>query len=119
MIHSEKPQNGAGNLIKRFVSHFCKELKQSCPFHDERNTFRPITAPARPLTDIEEFRRSKEFFLLEQAVICSAQLIQKPNQKYDLDVIDGQKMCKRFLKIIEKLHEVYCNSLAKAINTLL
>ena len=30
---------------------------------------RAFTAPARPLTDIEEFRRSNEFSLLEQAVL--------------------------------------------------
>jgi len=67
---------------------------------------RASTAPARPLTDIEEFRRSKEFFLLEQAVILSAQLIQRSNHKYDLDSQEGQGMCKRFLKTLEKLQEV-------------
>ena len=67
---------------------------------------RASTAPARPLTDIEEFRRSREFFLLEQSVILSAQLIQRSNQKYDLDSQEGQGMCKRYLKILEKLQEV-------------
>jgi len=67
---------------------------------------RASTAPARPLTDIEEFRRSREFFLLEQSVILSAQLIQRSNHKYDLDSQEGQALCKKYLKILEKLQEV-------------
>lgn len=36
---------------------------------------RASTAPARPLTDIEEFRRSSDFLLLEHTVICASSLI--------------------------------------------
>lgn len=67
---------------------------------------RASTAPARPLTEIEEFRRSQEFFLLEQSVILTAQLIQRNNQKYDLDSQEGQSTCKKYLKLLEKLQEV-------------
>lgn len=67
---------------------------------------RASTAPARPLTDIEEFRRSREFFLLEQSVIISTHLVQRSNHKYDLDSQEGQGMCKKYLKILEKLQEV-------------
>jgi len=50
---------------------------------------RAYTAPARPLTDIEEFRRSSEFLILEKAVLTSQSLILKGSEKYDLDVQDG------------------------------
>ena len=36
---------------------------------------RASTAPARPLTDIEEFRRASDFLLLEHTVACSSYLI--------------------------------------------
>ena len=94
------------NFITTMIIIFEDEIEQSQSFEEEKSMLRATTAPARPLTDIEEFRRSREFILLEQAVICSAQLIQKSNQKYDLDSPDGQKTCKKYLKILEKLHEV-------------
>ncbi|KAL4504533.1 hypothetical protein ABPG72_009979 [Tetrahymena utriculariae] len=74
---------------------------------DERQFIRVSTAPPRPLTDIEEFKRSQEFILLEQAVVCSQHLIQKHYQKYDLDSQEGQKICKRYLSIVEKMCETY------------
>jgi hypothetical protein len=67
---------------------------------------RASTAPARPYTDMEEFRRSEEFLLLEQSVLCSGQLMKKNNQKFDLDSQEGQKSCKKYLKMLERLHEV-------------
>ena len=85
-------------------------------FDEDRSFYRPTTAPARPLSEIEEFRRSKEFYLLEQAVLCSAQLIHRSNQKYDLDSFEGQTSCKRYLKIIEKLQEVLCSHLLTGLS---
>lgn len=38
---------------------------------------RANTAPARPLTEIEEFRRSSDFLLLEHTVICASNLVQR------------------------------------------
>ena len=64
------------------------------------------TAPARPLTDLEEFKRSADFLILEQVVITSTQLLQKSNQKYDLDSPEGQKICKKYLSLLEKLCDV-------------
>lgn len=64
------------------------------------------TAPARPLTELEEFKRSNEFLYLEQVVVRSSHLLQKSDQKYDLDTDEGQKECKRFLKLLERLNEV-------------
>ena len=42
---------------------------------DDKNYLRPKTAPARPLTDIEEFRKSKTFHIMEQAVVSSTHLV--------------------------------------------
>ena len=62
---------------------------------------RASTAPARPLTDIEEFRRSSDFLLLEHTVICASQLFLRSDQKYDLDSDHGQRSCKKFLNQVE------------------
>ena len=58
---------------------------------------RAQTAPPRPLTEIEEFRRSPDFLLLENTVMMSDHLKQRADEKYDLDSEDGQRACKRFL----------------------
>ena len=58
---------------------------------------RAQTAPPRPLTEIEEFRRSSDFLLLENTVMMSDHLKQRVDDKYDLDSEDGQRACKRFL----------------------
>ena len=58
---------------------------------------RSQTAPPRPLTEIEEFRRSSDFLLLENTVMMSDHLKQRHDEKYDLDSEDGQRACKRFL----------------------
>ena len=58
---------------------------------------RAQTAPPRPLTEIEEFRRSSDFLLLENTVMMSDHLKQRTDEKYDLDSEDGQRACKRFL----------------------
>ena len=50
---------------------------------------RASTAPPRPLTEIEEFRRSSDFLLLENTVMMSDHLKQRPDEKYDLDSEDG------------------------------
>lgn len=58
---------------------------------------RASTAPPRPLTEIEEFRWCSDFLLLENTVMMSDHLKQRPDEKYDLDSEDGQRACKRFL----------------------
>jgi hypothetical protein len=73
----------------------------------KHNTLRASTAPARPLTDIEEFRRSSDFMLLEHTVMCASQLIQRHDQNYDLDSEEGQRACKKFLNQIERMTEVF------------
>lgn len=66
---------------------------------------RASTAPPRPLTEIEEFRRSNDFLLLENTVMMNEHLKQRPDKNYDLDSEEGQKACKRFLHQIERLCE--------------
>lgn len=68
---------------------------------------RASTAPPRPLTDIEEFKRSSDFLLLEHTVVCASQLFLRSDQKYDLDSEQGQRACKKLLNQIEKLCEVF------------
>ena len=70
-------------------------------------TLRASTAPPRPLTDLEEFKRSSDFLLLEHTVICSSQLFLRADQKYDLDSDQGQRSCKKLLNQLEKLAEVF------------
>lgn len=70
-------------------------------------TLRASTAPSRPLTDAEEFRRSSDFLLLEHTVICASQLFLRGDQKYDLDSDQGQRSCKKLLNQLEKLCEIF------------
>lgn len=67
---------------------------------------RASSAPARPLTELEDFRRSSDFLLLENAVMLSSKLMKRSDNKYDLDSSEGQRICKRFLSQIERLCEV-------------
>ena len=73
---------------------------------EDKNMTRSHTAPPRPLTEMEEFRKSRAFGFLERAVFTSSHLIQKSNNKYDLDSIEGQKTCRKFLRYLEKLNDV-------------
>lgn len=44
---------------------------------------------------------------MEKAVVSSAHLIQTYNNRYDMESEEGQAVCKTFLKLLEKLHEVF------------
>ena len=79
----------------KYDKHFYEDGGSSGGGH--RIPLRASTAPARPLTEIEEFRRSSDFLLLESTVILSSKLKIRPDNKYDLDSQEGQKTCKRFL----------------------
>jgi hypothetical protein len=83
---SKSSNNGKGQYISEDEFEFPKLIP-----------LRAQTAPARPLTEIEEFRRSSDFLLLENTVMMSDHLKQRADQKYDLDSEDGQRACKRFL----------------------
>ena len=73
---------------------------------EDRSVMRAKSAPARPLTEIEEFRKSKTFSRMERAVVSSTQLVQHYNNRYDIDSTEGLMACKAFLEQLEKLHEV-------------
>ena len=42
---------------------------------------------------------------IEQAAVCAVQIHQRNDEKFDLDTLEGQSSCKRFLNYIEKLGE--------------
>lgn len=77
-----------------------EDLSQGIPL-------RASTAPARPLTELEDFRRSSDFLLLENAVMLSSKLMKRSDNKYDLDSSEGQRIWKRFLGQIERLCESF------------
>jgi len=85
--------------------------KEDLPLESEEErrhvTLRASTAPARPLTEIEEFRRSSNFMLLEHTVMCAGQLVQLSDRNYDLESEEGQRTCKKFLNQVERLCEVF------------
>jgi hypothetical protein len=56
-------------------SEFSSSDKEDMFFNSEETpnkhiALRASTAPARPLTELEEFRRSSDFGLLEHTVVC-------------------------------------------------
>mmetsp|Transcript_23094 Transcript_23094/g.26127 ORF Transcript_23094/g.26127 Transcript_23094/m.26127 type:complete len:530 (+) Transcript_23094:109-1698(+) len=83
------------------------KVAKNIQLYGSKLALRASTAPARPLTEIEEFRRASDFLLLEHTVICASQLIQRSDQKYDLDSPPGQRSCKKFLNQLERLCEVF------------
>ena len=84
-----------------------EELSLEAEEERRHGTLRASTAPARPLTEIEEFRRSSNFMLLEHTVMCAGQLTQPSDHNYDLESEEGQRACKKFLNQVERLCEVF------------
>ncbi len=66
---------------------------------------RAKTAPLKPLSEIEDFKKSKSFAALEKAAVAAVQLVQRGDHKFDLDSYEGQNSCKKFLTNIEVLYE--------------
>jgi hypothetical protein len=56
------------------VSKIHVDYESSASENQSQNSqsIRINTAPARPLTDVEEFKRSSDFLVLEQSVFCSS-----------------------------------------------
>ena len=71
------------------MGYFVNEGLDESFWLDEKCLYRVKTAPARPLTDLEEFRKSRAYVVLERAVFSSTQLINTYPNKYDIDSIDG------------------------------
>jgi hypothetical protein len=80
LLYRSKSSNNGKNA--QYISEDEFEFPKLIPL-------RAQTAPARPLTEIEEFRRSSDFLLLENTVMMSDHLKQRTDQKYDLDSEDG------------------------------
>ena len=74
-----------GLPLAQYKCHYSQELDLST----QGIPLWASTAPARPLTELEEFRRSSEFLLLENVVMLSTKLIKWSDEKYDLDSNDG------------------------------
>ena len=86
--------------IFNFIPSFCSGIAAKCKngqYLSEEDEFefpklipiRASTAPPRPLTEIEEFRRCSDFLLLENTVMMSDHLKQRADEKYDLDSEEG------------------------------
>jgi hypothetical protein len=59
----------------------------------------------KPSLDLEDLKKSQSFLALESAAVCAAQLVQRGDRKFDLDTVEGQESCKKFLENLEKLFE--------------
>lgn len=93
---------GEGN-----IGCFVEEYLDESICLEEKNMYRVKTAPARPLTELEEFRKSRAYLFMERAVFSSSHLIPTYyDKKYDIDSVDGQMACKTFLNLLEKLQDV-------------
>lgn len=77
------------------------------PASEENKVDRAKTAPSRPCTELEELRASKQFLNLEAAAIAGSQLIERSDSKFDLDSMEGQQNCKKFLQELEKLFDSF------------
>lgn len=71
----------------------------------DNTRLRARTAPLRPMEHVEQFKMTPNFTNLEQAAVCAVQIVQRHDQKFDLDSFEGQNSCKKFLGFIEKLCE--------------
>jgi len=67
---------------------------------------RAKTAPLKPTSEIDDFKKGSNFGVLEQAAVCAVQLVQRGDLKFDLDSFEGQNSCKKFLGHIEKLCDI-------------
>jgi len=64
---------------------------------------RASSAPSRPISEIDIFKKSKEFYALESAATYASRLIQKPDNKFDLESVEGQSACKDYFKFLEEM----------------
>ena len=60
------------------------------------------STPARPLTEIEEFRRSSDFLLLEHTVMCASQFIQKEDKNMTLILLRDSEPVRGSLTKLKK-----------------
>ena len=71
------------------------------------NNGRALTAPARTVNEILEFKWTSHFMNLEKAVMyCNRLIVLQPESKFDVDSEEGSDICKKFLEQLEKLIKV-------------
>jgi len=124
IVYTSSPQNLEFQLNFNYASEYILENSESEETTSEQSSsdkedfavqvrsnkhmaLRASTAPARPLTDIEEFRRSSNFLMIEHTVVCGLKLVLREDNKIDLDSEEGQIQCKKFLNQLERLCEVF------------
>lgn len=74
--------------------------------YEKKQSIRAQTAPARPPNDIDEFKKSELFSLIEKSLNFLEGFTHPYEKQFDVDSIEGQASCKNFLIILEKMH--YC-----------
>ena len=93
-----------GDEIEHTPPEVSTELLEKFRFtHAKSKADRSRSAPARPLTELEEFKESAEFQALEQAALDASELLYKNGEKLDLDSAEGHYACKKFLERAEAL----------------
>lgn len=55
----------------------------------DTSRLRARTAPLRPMEHVEQFKMTPTFTNLEQAAVCAVQIVQRNDQKFDLDSYEG------------------------------
>lgn len=110
-IHDDNDLPSFG-VSENNVGFMDEDLIDESLYYEEKNFFRAKTAPPRPLTEIEEFRKSKTFHIMEQAVVSSTHLVQTFNNRIDIETAEGQMACKSLLKFLEKLHDCFKTKIA-------
>ena len=66
-------------------------------------TNRPQSAPARPLSELEEFRESLEFSYLESIIVIMRLIPRVEKRKLDFESSHGHYLCNKLLENIEYL----------------
>jgi hypothetical protein len=100
------------SLISNNLQQSSSNQSNDDPFLDEPNyrllkTGRAATAPAKPFSEVEDFKWSTQFLNLEKVVMYSNRLIIiKGETKIDVDSEEGSEICKKFLDQLEKLIKV-------------
>lgn len=87
-----------GNDLERFIRPNGLKLGETSPI-------RAKTAPLLLEYRLKEFKISTNFLNLEQAAVCAVQIHHRSDEKFDLDTLEGQSTCKRFLQFVEQLAE--------------
>ena len=73
--------------------------------YEKKSNIRAQTAPPRPPNDIDEFKKSELFCLIEKSLNFLEGFTHPYEKQFDVDSSEGQTSCKNFLIILEKMHD--------------